>query len=234
MSDPAFHPTRWTLVLRARGEGVEAKAALSDLCAAYYAPVIAFLRREGREEDAAREMAHAFFAAVLEGGVGRPDQERGRFRSYLLGSLKHFLSKQRAATGALKRGGGAVLVPLTAETDTAPGLPPPVAPGPPPEWTFDREWAFTLIARALNELEAEHTHRPGYFAALKPWLEAAPDGEQSRVAEALDMSGTALRVAIHRLRVRFRELVRAEVAATVYDPADTSGELQHLIAIVTA
>ena len=114
---PAFHPTRWTLVLRASGGGAEAEAALSDLCAAYYAPVVAFLRRDGRGEDAAREKAHAFFASVLASGVGAPERERGRFRSYLLGALKHFLSKHRDAALAEKRGGGAEHIPLT--TDTA-------------------------------------------------------------------------------------------------------------------
>jgi RNA polymerase sigma-70 factor (ECF subfamily) len=230
----AFHPTQWTLVLRASGEGEEAKAALSDLCAAYYAPVIAFLRRDGRDEDAARETAHAFFATLLEGGVGAPDRERGKFRSYLLGSLKHFLTKQRTAAAAEKRGAGAVLVPLVTETDTSPGLPLPAASEPSPELIFDREWAFTLIGRALAALESEHAHRPGYFTTLKPWLEGTPDGPQSQAAERLGMSETALKVAIHRLRVRFRELIRAEVAATVHDPADTGGELKHLIAIVTA
>src|SRR6187455_1111800 len=116
----AFHPTQWTLVLRSRGDSAEAKAALSDLCAAYYAPVVAFLRRDGGDDDAAREMAHAFFAALLKGGVGAPDKERGKFRSYLLGALKHFVSKQRTAAAAEKRGAGAVQVPLVMETDTSP------------------------------------------------------------------------------------------------------------------
>ena len=101
-SDAQFEPTRWTLVLRAAGSGGDAKSALSDLCGAYYAPVVTFLRREGRDEDAAREMAHAFFEGLLEGGVGTPERERGRFRSYLLGALKHFLVKHRAAAAALK------------------------------------------------------------------------------------------------------------------------------------
>jgi len=92
---PAFHPTRWTLVLRATGKGDEAATALSDLCAAYYAPVVAFLRREGRDEDAARELAHAFFESVLSRGVGRPEPGRGRFRSYLLGALKHLSPNPR-------------------------------------------------------------------------------------------------------------------------------------------
>ncbi len=230
----AFHPTQWTLVLRARGDSEEAKSALSDLCAAYYVPVIAFLRREGRNDDEARETAHAFFATLLADGVGAPDKDRGKFRSYLLGALKHFLSKQRTAAAAEKRGVGVEHVPLVTETDTSPGLPIPAAAEPAPELIFDREWAFTLIARALAALESEHAHREQYFATLKPWLDGTPGCPQSQAAERLGMSETALKVAIHRLRVRFRELIRAEVAATVHDPADTGGELKHLIAIVTA
>ncbi len=226
-TDSRFHPTRWTLVVRAQGEGEAAKAALSDLCAAYYAPVVAFLRREGRDEDAAREMAHAFFAGLLAGGVGAPERERGRFRSYLLGALKHFLSKHRAAAVAEKRGAGAEHIPLT--TDTAVGLPMPAAPDD--ALAFDREWAFTLIARALAALEAE---KAAHFTTLKPWLDGGADCPQADAARVLGLSETAVKVAIHRLRTRFREIIRAEVAATVNDPADAADELRHLIAIASA
>jgi len=234
MSVPAFHSTRWTLVLRASGAGTEAKAALSELCEAYYEPVVAFLRREGREPDAAREMAHEFFARLLAGGVGAPEPERGRFRSYLLGALKHFLSKHRDAALADKRGAGAEHVSLDTETDTSPGLPMPAAPAPSPELLFDREWALTLIARALQALEAEHADKGTHFATLKPWLDGAASCSQTETARELGMSETAVKVAIHRLRVRFRELIRAEVAATVHDPDETADELRHLITIASA
>ena len=227
MTDAHFHSTRWTLVLRASGGGAEAEAALADLCAAYYAPVVAFLRRDGRGEDAAREKAHAFFASVLASGVGAPERERGRFRSYLLGALKHFLSKHRDAALAEKRGGGAEHIPLT--TDTAAGLPLPAAPDD--ALAFDREWAFTVIARALAALEVE---KPAHFTALKPWLDGGAACAQADAARALGMTETAVKVTIHRLRVRFRELIRAEVAATVHDPADAGDELRHLIAIASA
>lgn len=229
-TDSAFHPTRWTLVLRARGEGAEARAALSDLCAAYYAPVVAFLRREGRDEDAAREMAHAFFAGLLAGGVGAPERERGRFRSYLLGALKHHLSKHRDAALAEKRGGGAEHLSLT--TDTGAGLPLPAAPDD--ARAFDREWAHTIIARALAAIEAEHAEKPAQFAALKPWLDGGAVCSQADAARTLGMTETAVKVAIHRLRVRFRELIRAEVAATVHDPADAADELRYLITVAAA
>lgn len=238
MDDPApltaaFHPTQWTLVLAARGGTAEARAALSDLCGGYYAPVAAFLRRDGRDDDAARETAHAFFAEVLTKGVGSPDPERGKFRSYLLGALKHFLSRQRTVEGAVKRGGHAERIPLVTETDTSPGLPMPAAPETEPELAYDREWALTLIARALAALEAEHAVRADFFAALKPWLDATPTVTQAETAAVLGMSETALKVAIHRLRARFRELIRAEIAATVHHPDDTAEELRYLIRIVT-
>jgi len=223
---PAFHPTRWTLVLRATGKGDGAATALSDLCAAYYAPVVAFLRREGRDEDAARDLAHAFFESVLSRGVGRPEPGRGRFRSYLLGALKHFLANQRATHLTAKRGGGAEHISLTA--GTASGLPLPAAEEAPPDEIFDREWAITLIARALAALEAE---QPEHFAMLKPWLDGSGDRPQAEIAESLGLSVTAVKVAIHRLRVRFRELIRSDIAATVNDEAEAAEELHHLIAI---
>lgn len=232
MTQSNFHPTRWTLVLRSRGEGEEAKAALSDLCSTYYAPVVAFLRREGRNEDEAREQAHAFFESILTSGLGKPDPERGRFRSYLLGSLKHFIVKQRVSASAAKRGGGLEHIPLTGENDTAPGHPVPgVSDG---TLAFDREWALALIARALSALEEENFGRPALFATLKPWLGAGTTGSQASAAVRLGMSQTAVKVAIHRLRVRFRELIRAEIAATVATEDDVADELRHLIDIVTS
>jgi DNA-directed RNA polymerase specialized sigma24 family protein len=229
MTDANFHPTRWTLVLRLHGQGEEAKAALSDLCAAYYEPVVAFLRRDGRNEDAARESAHAFFESVLTGGLGAPDPGRGRFRSYLLGALKHFLMKQRSTALAGKRGGGAEHVPLVSENDTAPGLPMPGISDD--TLAFDREWAFALIARGLATLEREHSHRLALFSALKPWLNGAADTPQSEIARSLGMSETAVKVAIHRLRERFRELIRAEISSTLDDPADIADELRYLITV---
>lgn len=231
MKHSTFHPTRWTLVLRARGEGEAAKTALSDLCEAYYGPVVAFLRRDGRSEDAARDMAHSFFESVLETGVGTPDPQRGRFRSYLLGALKHFLSKQRDAALAVKRGGGAEHVPMDGETDTSPGLPLPGVLDD--TLVFDREWALALIGRALTVLENEHAGKESLFAALKPWLDGGAAVSQAETARSLGMSETAVKVAIHRLRARFRELIRAEVAATVNDPEDVTEELRHLIAVAS-
>ena len=231
MTRSDFHPTRWTLVLRTRGQSEEARVALSDLCAAYYEPVVSFLRREGRHEDEARELAHAFFETVLTGGLGTPDPSRGRFRSYLLGALKHFLTKHREAAHTAKRGGRIEHVPLVAESDTSPGLP---VPGTADDvLAFDRDWALALIARALSSLEQEHAHKADFFQTLKPWLDGGSDASQADAAAELGMNETAVKVAIHRLRARFRELIRSEVAATVNDPAEVAEELRHLISVAS-
>ena len=231
MIGPSFHPTRWTLVMRTRGEGEAAKAALADLCADYYEPVLCFLRREGRGEDAARELTHAFFESLLRGGLGTPEPGRGRFRNYLLGALKHFLAKQGEARKAIKRGGGMALLPLCGETDThADGLSIPGICDD--SLAFDREWAVALITRSLAVLEAETSRKPELFATLKPWLNGDSNCSQAEAAKALGMSDAAVKVSIHRLRARLREIIRREIATSLSDPADIADELRHLVAVL--
>lgn len=194
---------------------------MGDLCELYYEPVVSFLVRDGRDRDAARDLAHGFFAKVLAGDfLGEPEQGRGRFRSYLLGALKHHLFNQRRDEGREKRGGGLEQVEL--EPDLLVSL---------PDADFDRVWALAIVERALATLEGEEDHRADQFAALKPWLAASGEIRDSQEATAarLGMSSGALKVAIHRLRRRFRELVRAEVSATLNDPADLDGEMRHLV-----
>lgn len=235
-----FVTTRWTQVVATRGDSIEARQALSDLCAAYYAPVIAFLRREGRDEDAARELAHEFFARILQGtAFDRADPARGRFRSYLLGALKHFLANRRVHGLRGRRGAGARHEPLPAETETDPALANALpAPGVPvPDAVFDREWALSVLERALGALqrEAEVAGDSRAFEALKPWLTGDDPGTvQAEVATRLGLSEGAVRVAIHRLRRRFREAVKAEIAQTLHDPGEAADELRHLIAAVSA
>lgn len=236
MSSPAdFRTTRWTQVVAARGESVTAKTALSDLCAAYYAPVVAFLRAEGRAEDAARELAHEFFARVLAcQSLAGADPARGRFRSYLLGALKHFLGDQRARAAAAKRGGGIIPVPLAPGTDTSPGFEIPDAAAAPSDLIFDRQWALTLLDRSLLALGVEFVtaDERAQFEALKPWLTGEPATPQSTVAAQLGLNENAVKVAIHRLRRRFRELVKSEIAQTVADAAEQRAELEHLIRVL--
>jgi RNA polymerase sigma-70 factor (ECF subfamily) len=230
-----FAPTRWTLVLRARGESVEGRAALSELCEAYYQPVLRFLRREGRDEDTARELTHDFFARVLAGGAfDGADPERGRFRSYVLGALRHFLADQRDHARRLKRGGGVAPDSLDAPVgpDTSPGLQVADPAATARDAVFDREWALAVMERALLALQKEFAEagKLEEFETLKPWLMGdAATGSQAHVAQRLGLSEGAVKVMIHRLRKRFRAVVRAEIAQTLRDPEHVEEELRHLI-----
>jgi RNA polymerase sigma-70 factor (ECF subfamily) len=230
-----FAPTRWTLVLRARGESAEGRVALSELCETYYQPVLRFLQREGRDEDAARELAHDFFARVLAGGAfDGADPERGRFRSYLLGALKHFLADQRAHAQRRKRGGGIALDSLDAADETGASASLHVADftATVPDAFFDREWALTVMDRALAALQKEFSAagKSDQFETLKPWLAGdTPATSQSDAARRLDLTEGAVKVTIHRLRKRFREVIRSDIAQTLGDPVLVDEELRHLI-----
>jgi RNA polymerase sigma factor (sigma-70 family) len=225
----SFHTTRWTLVRNAHGDTAEARDALAQLCELYYGPVLAFLRREGRGDDAARDLAHGFFSKVLAGDLlGAAANDRGRFRSYLLGSLKHFLANRRRDESREKRGGDVEHLPLEAEHHVTP---------PATDAFFDREWALAILERALAALQEEESQagKAAQFEALKPWLAgtSAPEPQESCAAR-LGISSGALKVAIHRLRKRFRELVRGEIAATLDDPADLDQEMRHLVEALAA
>ncbi len=231
----SFHDTRWTLVSRSRGSDTQAKAALSELCEAYYAPVMAFLRRDGRAEDVARDLAHDFFAKLLAGGtIDGADPLRGKFRSYLLMFLKRFAANQRIHDHAAKRGGGQIHAVIDGESDqTEAGLQIADTSIEAPDAAFDRQWALTLLACALGHLESEMRDegKSAHFDALKPWLTAEADATpQSEVAAKLGMSVEAVKVAVHRLRKRFREAVKAEIAQTVSDADTVREELEALMA----
>ncbi|WP_395753459.1 RNA polymerase sigma factor [Prosthecobacter sp.] len=230
----SFHDTRWTLVSRSRGDDAQARVALSELCAAYYAPVVAFLRRDGRVEDVARDLAHDFFAKLLAGGaIDGADPLRGKFRSYLLTALKRFAADRRARDHAAKRGGGQVHAVIEHEADaTGAGLQIADATVDAPDAAFDRQWALTVLARAMGRLESEMRAegKSDHFDALKPWLTAEADATpQSEAAAKLSMSVEAVKVAIHRLRKRFREAVKEEIAQTVGQAGDVREELDALM-----
>jgi RNA polymerase sigma factor (sigma-70 family) len=230
----AFVTTQWTRVLAARGKTPEALEALSELCAAYYAPVVTFLRCSGNGEDRARELAHEFFARLLEhGGLDSVERGRGRFRSYLLGAAKHFASDARKRQSAAKRGGPHQHARLEPGTDTSPGLDLPDPHCRTPEQEFDRHWALTTLERSLQLLarESRDAGREPHFEILKPWLTGETEGlSQTEAAARLSMTEGAVKVAIHRLRKRFRELVKAEVGKTVSNPAQVTEELSSLVA----
>ena len=234
MPDPRFRETRWTQVRRAKLDSPEGRQALSELCQSYYEPVTAFLRHTVADPDTALELSHAFFAKLLAGGaIARANEDQGLFRSYLLGALKHFLARQREAEGRLKR--GAAIEHLS--TDASPdGWPPLALPDPgqlSPDEAYDRQWALTVLQRAMESLQREciHEGRGGFFEEAKPWLTGdAGHGDQKDLARSTGMNETALKVAIHRLRRRFRDRLRAEIAATLEHPEGIESELQALFA----
>jgi len=231
-----FATTRWTRVLAAGGESSEARAALSDLCSAYYEPVVKFLHARFRDEDRARELAHSFFARLLEkNNLSEASPERGRFRSYLLGAVKHFAADVHAREHAAKRGKQHEHVAIGEGTDTSPGVDPPEPDARPVELEFDRQWALTLLDHAIKQLEEEQRNTGNFdqFELLKPWLSGGGMSSQATVAEKLGMNEGAVKVAIHRLRKRFREIVKSEIAQTVPETDDVQEELQYLMLVVS-
>ena len=226
--DEGFHTTRWTRVIAARGGAPESKAALSELCEIYYGPVFRYIRNAaGVGEDAAQDLTHAFFEGLLgKGGIGNVEQGRAKFRSYLLGAVKHFLADQRKRDSAAKRGGGVPDEEFD-EVDDEGGSSAPVR-----DSYFDREWALALLGRAHGRLLEEHEAqgKGEQFEALKPWLTGDQPGvSQAEVASGLGVSEGALKVAIHRLRKRMRGAVRAEISHTAESEDEIAGELNYLI-----
>lgn len=220
-------------MLEARGDSPDAQAALADLCAAYYPPVLAFIRRQAPNEDAALDLTQEFFSRLLERqGIDKVDPQRGRFRSFLLGAVKHFLADMRDHAHRLKRGAGQLVETLDPVTDTTLGSPlvDPTALGP--DRMFDRKWAFTLLDRALAALAEEHqaAGKSDQFEVLKVWLTGDLENT-SRVEAAcrLELTEGAVKVAIHRLRRRFRDVIKMEIGQTVPGRAQVDEELHYLL-----
>ncbi len=235
-SSEAFHTTRWTLVCECWGDSPEAREALADLCAAYYEPVRVYIAHTTRDLGDPRDLAQDFFANLLgKSFTNGPDRQRGRFRSYLLGAVKHFLADARDRRSAVKRGLAHEHVPL----EMIPGALPSVhfeAPERSPERAFDRQWGLAILDQALNALAAEHEAeaRTSHFAVLKPWLTGDVAAlSQAEAARQLEMTEGALKVAIHRLRRRFRELVKAQIRQTVASEEELRDELRYLIEVVS-
>lgn len=233
-----FHTTRWTIVLKARGDAPEAKAALSDLCQAYYAPVLRFLRREGKSKDLAEDLAQSFFARILDkNSIQNADPARGRFRSYLLGALKHFLAEHRRNQSRLKRGGEDQPRSLDeSKTESTPCLQLPDPTSSIPDSYFDREWALALMDRGLQTIEAsfDKNGKSLHYETLKPWLMGdASTLSQADAASTLNLSPGAIKVSIHRLRKEFADAIRAEIAQTVDTPGEISEELRYLIEVLS-
>jgi len=232
----AFATTRWSAVVRSRGNSEQAREALGELCTGYWRPVHAFIRRRVGDDESARDLTQEFFARLLAGtGVAGADPERGRFRSFLLGAVKHFLADTADKACAAKRGGGQALLSIETFQDGAESVEGFEPAESPTNRNFDREWAVSLVNRALSALSAEPqaADRAEAQRVLKPWLLGEPAGTtQADAAAQLGWTENAVRVAIHRLRRRFRELVRREIAQTVETEAEVQEELRYLLEVL--
>lgn len=234
----AFPATQWSVVLQAGSESpARAQAALASLCQLYWYPLYAFVRRLGHSHHEAEDGTQGFLAHLLKtAGLQRADPERGRFRTFLLTSLRHYLSNELRRDKAAKRGGGVAPLSYQAESAEAHYLQQEGAGALAPEVAFDRDWALGVIERTLRELRDEYgrSRREAVFNALAPLVWGHETRE--RVAEAaaqLQMTPPALTVALHRLRRRVGERLRANVAETVADPAEVDAELRYLIQVVS-
>jgi RNA polymerase sigma-70 factor (ECF subfamily) len=233
-----FATTHWTVVLAAgRRHTPQSDGALEELCRTYWFPLYAYVRRRGHIKEDAEDLTQAFFARFLARNyLAGLSAERGRFRAFLLASLKHFLANEWKKSQRLKRGGGEKLLSLdwrTADTQFQVAA----TNEPSPDKAFDREWALALLAKVIERLrvECESDGKAKLFGQLKIFLTAGK-GEQSHTeaAKRLGMDETAVRVAVHRLRKRYRILLRDEIAQTLADAADVDEEMRALFGAFSA
>jgi len=231
----AFTTTHWSVVVEAQGHSPAADEALEKLCRTYWRPVFGFIKRQGAGPEEAEDLTQGFFALVLE----RRDfdavrREKGRLRSYLLTSVKHFLASQQRRAMALKRGRGQRVVPLE---ELSAGERAEIEPADPlsADRLYERSWALTLMEQVLRRLKDEYYIAGN--AALFDWLkQLLPDepGAPSRaeIAARLGMTENAVRQALHRFRQRYQTLLREEIGHTVAVASDIEDELRHLIAVL--
>jgi DNA-directed RNA polymerase specialized sigma24 family protein len=235
---PSFHTTHWSLVLLAAGrEGRGADDALEALCREYWPPLYSFIRRRGETVAEAQDLTQEFFARLLaKNYLQAADRERGRFRAFLIGSLKHFLANERKAARAQKRGGGKQVFSLDFEAAEAKYLAEPVDERT-PEQIYEQQWAVLLIERVLQRVEQEFTSsgKGDQFQKLRYVLVVGPDTPgYAAIAADLQTTEAAVKMAVHRLRKRYRELLREEIGQTVADEAEIEGELKELFAALAS
>jgi RNA polymerase sigma-70 factor (ECF subfamily) len=233
-----FASTHWSMVLTAvEGDLLAAETALGKLCSAYWKPLFVFARRLGHNEHDAQDLTQGFFEQFLEKGYIRAaDPRRGRFRSFLLTSFRHFVRNEWAKRRASKRGGG---VSFVSWEDLTPGEQVQLEPACElaPAAAFDQQWALRVFDLALNRLRGEFTQagKADQFELLKPFLSRMGSGaDYGRVTGRCGLSEGAVAVSVRRLRVRYGELLRAEIANTVASPEDIEDELQLLKRALTA
>ena len=227
-----FQTTHWSVVLLAGREPSAGRAAaLEKLCRAYWHPIYAFARRKGSGEEDAKDLTQQFFARLLErNDFAGVDPQKGKFRTFLLASFTHFLANEHDRASALKRGGGKIIFSLDELLSDQHNKFEP-AGGCSPANLFDQRWAMAVLEQALTRLKTEMsaTGKAGQFEGLKTFLTAdAGEGEYAAVAQKLGVADSSVAVLVHRLRQRYRELVRAEVAQTVSSPTELEEEMRHL------
>ena len=244
MNDPSgpreFATTQWSLVGAANlneTSQTRAREALEELCRAYWYPLYAFVRGRGHSAVDAQDLTQAFFARIIEtGGFASADRERGRFRSYLLGAMKHFLANEWHRAKTQKRGGQVQFIEWDAlDPEARYGTHTRIlAPSDNPDLRFDREWAMETTATALQGLRDEMAKagKNEQFDVLKGSLTGQEDGSREDIAARLGMSEGATKVAVHRLRKRYRMLLRAAIAETVSDEAELDDEMRYLIDVL--
>jgi RNA polymerase sigma-70 factor (ECF subfamily) len=235
----AFTTTRWSVVLAAAGAGAapdspDARSAMASLCRTYWYPLYAFVRRSGYGHDDAMDLTQGFFAKMLEKNDLRTvDPARGRFRSWLLGCLKHFLANEHDRATAQKRGGGKQPLSFDLDANDAQSryrLEP--AHELTPEKVFDRRWALVLIENVLSQLseECRAGGKEKLFETVKPYLWGERNESYAQAAPSLDMTEAALKAAVHRLRKRYKDLLRLEISHTVHSAAEVDEEIRDLFA----
>jgi RNA polymerase sigma-70 factor (ECF subfamily) len=235
----AFPTTRWSLVVHAAaGSETQVRVALESLCRLYWYPLYAFARRQGRSHHEAEDRTQEFLASVIANErLAELSPERGRFRAFLLTALRHFLVDEWRSAHAAKRGGEYRILSLEMQDGERRFSHEPVDTNLTPEQSFDRNWAHSMSERAAEELRTEYTGsgRGRLFDALRPFLLGnVAQGSLKLAAGKLAMTDHAFTVAVHRLRRRFGERLRAHVAETVDKPADVNDELRHLISAISA
>lgn len=234
--EPLFVTTHWSVVLAAgHGDTTGAHDALAYLCQTYWYPLYAYARRRGCSPPDAQDLTQEFFARFLEGNwVAKADRQRGRFRSFLLSAMKHFMANEWNKAQAQKRGGGQPVRSLNDDSaEHRYRLEP--AEKATPESLFERGWALTLLEGVLARLEEEYgrTGKQAWMAAMRPALTTDRGAiDYAAMAPKLGLTETAARVAVHRLRQRYRQLIRAEVASTVAAPEDVEAEMHHLFQVL--
>jgi RNA polymerase sigma-70 factor (ECF subfamily) len=231
-----FTTTHWSVVLKAGGtESPEATEALEALCRSYWYPLYAYVRRKGNSPHDAQDLTQEFFARLLERRYLRlADRTQGRFRTFLLSSLKNFLINDWKKGNREKRGGGQKVLSLDEETAESRFAAEP-ATAQPPDSLYDRGWAAILLDRTLAALRAEfeQSGKLDLFERLKVFVWGEKNAlSYAAMATQLGMTEGAVKVAVHRLRQRYGELLRAEVAQTVSTPAEVKEELRYLVSVI--